>query len=413
MGRPSTALVARRLRRTQRLALDEASIRRITVSLVAAGLERYRQASVSPATWQGWGDDLRLDEEGLGFDSLALLDLCTATNEFFHLFESGVEDYLFVRRSLGEWITIIARGLALQANNLGFRTSGSTGQPKLCVHARAALETEIRVLGNILPEARRVVSLVPPHHIYGFLFSVGLPLHIGIPVLEGRALAPAALARLLQPGDILLATPFLWSMVLRNLRCLPTGVTGITSTAPMPGALARALREAGLSRLVEIYGSTETAGIGWRENEAAPFRLFPHWSFGRDEQHLLRRIGPGEPEELTVMDRLEPCGEAGFRPAGRLDDAVQIGGTNVFPARIAATIKAIPGVADCAIRPDGTEATRRLKAFVVPEMGIAIDSLERLLRETVDRSLSAPERPVHYSFGAELPRNTMGKSTDW
>lgn len=411
------SLAPGRARRTRRLALDPASIRRITVSLIASELERFSQCSVSPETWLGWGDDLGLDERGIGFDSLALLDLCTATNEFFHLFESGVEDYLFVRRTLGEWVTVIARGLELRADHLGFRTSGSTGRPKLCVHSMRGLNTELQTLGEILPEATRVVSLVPPHHIYGFLFSVGLPLHLDIPVIDARGIAPGALARQLTAGDVVIATPFLWNVLLRNIRQWPEGVTGVSSTAAMPMDLTETLKAAGLSRLLEIYGSTETAGIGWRDDHTGPFRLFPHWRFSTDERRLWRDLGDGSPEEIPIMDRLERLGEdGGFRPAGRLDQAVQIGGTNVYPARIAAVIEAMPGVSRCLIRLDGNaenEAAIRLKAFVVPDKGQTIDDLEQRIRQELAQWVSAVERPVRYSFGTELPVNAIGKDADW
>ena len=76
--------------------------------------------------------------DGLGADSLGLVSLATALVEALHLHRSGIEDYLLVRRTLGEWIEICAAGLARFDEALTFRTSGSTGKPKACTHALRA-----------------------------------------------------------------------------------------------------------------------------------------------------------------------------------------------------------------------------------------------------------------------------------
>lgn len=99
---------------------------------------------------------------------------------------------------------------------------------------------------------------------------------------------------------------------------------------------------------------------------------------------------------------------------GRRDEAVQVGGVNVYPERVAETIRSHPEVADCAVRPMRPGEGRRMKALIVLEEAARDqpDSRRRLeywLRQT----FSAPERPSSLTFGEAVPRNGQGKTTDW
>ncbi|MFO7787669.1 MAG: 4-coumarate--CoA ligase, partial [Halospina sp.] len=72
-----------------------------------------------------------------------------------------------------------------------------------------------------------------------------------------------------------------------------------------------------------------------------------------------------------------------------------------------------PDVAECAIRPFETGSGPRLKAFVVPGEDACREALDQLLREWVNTHLTTPERPVRFDFGTALPRNELGKLSDW
>ena len=100
-------------------------------------------------------------------------------------------------------------------------------------------------------------------------------------------------------------------------------------------------------------------------------------------------------------------------PTGRRDNAVQVGGVNVYPARIAAKIQSLPEIAACAVRPMRPEEGTRLKAFIVPFREENTQELKRSLRRRLKQMLSAEECPVSFSFGPSLPRNSMGKLADW
>ncbi|SNS15010.1 4-coumarate--CoA ligase, photoactive yellow protein activation family [Noviherbaspirillum humi] len=388
------------------------ALRRFVCDLVADELARLRPdgACLPPRPWP---EDFSLDRDA-GCDSLELVALGAALAEAIHLHESGIEDYLLARRTIGEWTAIAAAGLAHFSARLTFRTSGSTGLPKPCIHPLAHLRQETAELARLLAGARRILSAVPSHHIYGFLFTILLPQQLGgIPVLDVRASSPASLARLCQPGDLIVGHPEFWRALLRALPAMPTGVTGVTSTAPCPAEVADGVSALGLVRLIQIYGSSETAGIGWRSASDASYRLFGHWSRS-GEDALERTLPEGGSLHVEVQDQLAWDDEHRFRIEGRRDGAVQVGGINVFPERVRQVLLQHPQVAEAAVRLMQPHEGNRLKAFIVPRgRGSDDAAFRRELEQWMAPRLSAAERPRSLRFGPALARNAMGKPADW
>ena len=391
------------------------ALRRFVLDLLADEMARHRRAAVAHASL--WSDHLRLDED-LGCDSLELITLATALAEAVHLHESGIEDYLLARRTLGDWIAIVRLGLERFDARMTFRTSGSSGVPKPCVHALAALQQEARHLATLFPARRRVLCAVPAHHIYGFLFSVLLPEAMDLApdeaVLDLRAGTPAWLARGAREGDLVVGFPDFWAAVARTVPRMPAGVVGVTSTAPCPDPIAEAVEATGLERLVHVYGASETAGIAARAGTHEPYTLFPYWTL-LDDARIARRIPHDGEHVYTVQDRLEPCGDRQVRVGPRRDQAVQVGGVNVFPARVREVLMRHPAVEDAAVRLMRPEEGARLKAFVVPRPGWSGGGPDPVdaLRAWIQRELTPPERPRAIRIGTRLPVTPTGKAADW
>lgn len=393
---------------------ERATLRRFVADFVAGELAHLRRSAVPSAQWS---EQLRLDAD-LGVDSLELLQLATALAEALHLHESGIEDYLLARRSIGDWLDVAAAGLERFSERLTFRTSGSTGSPKPCLHALAALEQETAHLATLFPGRRRALCAVPCHHIYGFLFGVLLPQRLGVhgdAFLDLRASTPAWLARGAQPGDLVIGHPEFWAAVARSAPGLPQDVVGVTSTAPCPPEVAEGVVDAGLSRLVQVYGSSETAGIAARAAAHAPYELFPFWRFDPSNPHWLVRAMPdGGEQAFAPQDALQRIDERRFLVGSRHDHAVQVAGINVFPARVRDVLRRHPGVLDAAVRLMGPQEGSRLKAFIVPAPGApAAPQLRADLHAWIERELAVPERPKALRFGTALPAAANGKPADW
>jgi len=390
------------------------ALARFVADLVADELAHLRPGGV-PLPSPPWSAGLSFDEQGLGLDSLERLSVAAALNEALHLHESGIEDLLLAHRYFGEWLQVAAEGLAIFDASLTFRTSGSSGAAKACSHALCNLWQEVEHLAGLLPDTRRVLAAVPAHHMYGFLFTVLLPDRLGCTdVIDIRRMTPQAVAAMMQPGDLVISHPAHWAVLARHAGRLPSGVQGVTSTAPCPDALARSLEEMGLRRLTQVYGSSETAGIGTRTAAGSAFQVMPFWSRDADDDHrLLRTAADGSISSHAIQDRLEWMDEREFSLCGRLDEAVQVGGTNVFPARVRQLLLDHPQVADAQVRLMRPEEGSRLKAFVVPSTGADPEVLRSELWRWTESRLTAPERPKAFAMGYQLPRNAMGKLSDW
>lgn len=391
-------------------------LQRFICDLIADELGRLRR-STDLRRPQPWPDDLKIDRD-LGADSLELMLLATALAEAIHLHRSGIEDYLLARRSVADWIDIAHAGLEHFSGELTFRTSGSTGVPKTCVHPLATLSQETDQLARLFSGRTRVLSAVPSHHIYGFLFTVLLPQALDLPadaIVDLRGSSPARLARCLQPGDLVIGYPDFWHAVARTVPQLPPNVIGVTSTAPCADHISEAIEQAGIARLFHIYGSSETAGIGWRSSYRDAYCLFPYWSFAADQPNSLTRTLPDGSQRITmcqdVLDRPDP---RTFMVGARHDAAVQIGGVNVFPSHVSSVLRRHPMIQDAAVRLMRPDEGNRLKAYVVVKPEVLDTGLFLAeLRDWIDRELPTPERPKALRVGARLPVSASGKPCDW
>ena len=393
--------------------LDERAISDISRCLLRETLSVLRHRSSLDFPIETWEDNQSLTEAPLGLDSLELMTAAGHVNRLFALDETGLEDYLLKRRTLQDWTNLVTQALGAGGNGqigtsgLRFMSSGSTGRPTEHAHSWQHLWREVDHLAASLEGRKRIICTVPRHHVYGCLFGALLPQRLGIPCLVEHD-AERALSGGLLPGDLIIAFPLRWQYILASTSQFPTDIEGVTSTGPIDSNTWKGLTHLGLSRLWEIYGATETAGIGMRHSPEDPFSLFPWWK--REGETLLdRHTTTGEEKKYTLPDRLEWFGisEWLFLPRGRKDGAIQVGGINVSPDHVAAKIAQHPSVTEAVVRPD---RQGRLKAFIVSRQA-QID--EDQFMEWIRQTLPAVERPTSIRTGPALPRNSMGKLEDW
>jgi len=295
-------------------------------------------------------------------------------------------------------------------------TSGSTGTPlpykktwgRLLLCVRNGAER----LGLRDGRAYALVSTVPPQHMYGFESSVLLGLQSGGAVCAERPFYPAdvcsALAAIPRPR-VLISTPIHLRALLAAEVSLPTTDLIVSATAPLPQELAREVEHRLSTRLLEIYGSTETGQIAARRPaHTLEWRLWPDVSLtSKDGQTWAQG---GHIEQPTAMcDVLESTGADRFLLHGRLADLVNIAGKRSSLAYLNHQLTSIQGVVDGTFfLRDETPASRtgvtRVVAFVVaPELDAA--TLVNELRKRIDPAFLP--RPM--LFVDRLPRNSTGK----
>lgn len=320
----------------------------------------------------------------------------------------------------------LPRGLA---SALILQTSGSTGTPLRVAKSLRQLDAEVRTLehcfGGGLGDAR-IAATVSHQHIYGLLFRVLWPLASGRP-FEARAHAYLeSVAPLLGHGPVaLVASP-------AHLKRLPAGIEWtadgrqlaavFSSGGPLDLAAAQALQSATGALPIEIWGSTETGGIGWRRQLAAetPFQLFPGVHVEAAANGALRVRSPllADADWLALADRGELDATGRLHLRGRDDRIVKIEEKRVSLGAIERAARGGQWLDDARVVPLPGERTQ------LGLVGIPNARARELLLTSGRRALATALRseladhcervalPRRFRFVGALPQSSQGKTTD-
>ncbi len=355
------------------------------------------------------------------------------------------------------------------ATRLVVHTSGTNGEPLAIPKRLAQLDAEVHALearfgalcdsglapANLAPEtvaagvafagldgvdaeagpAPVVWATVTHQHIYGLLFRVLWPLAAGRPFAAERLVFNEEIVQRVRGPAVLVASP-------AHLRRLPEALDwsavrgGLRSVFSSGGPLPPEAAESVLGLLgvapVEVYGSSETGGVAWRQRarHGDTWQPLPGIEFRIDDGELCVR-SPHLPDGdwWHTADRATPAGDGmdGFELHGRADRIVKIEEKRVsltaLEQRLAASADVVearvlmlapePAPADGvahAARPAAvialTAAGRaRLQALGKPAL---VAELRTQLLATVDR-IALPRR---WRFVDALPVNAQGKSTE-
>ncbi|MEO0411349.1 MAG: AMP-binding protein [Pseudomonadota bacterium] len=373
--------------------LPKASLMRVVAAIIAQEVAANRRQDVHQLRPDLWDEGAQLLEEGLALDSLERMNCASALNRFFHLSDYGAEDYLLGAQTLGDWAYVVAVSIANGSQQLTFQTSGTTGTPKLCTHRVSDLMEETKAWAAHFAGAESIVAMVSPQHIYGFIWTVLLPQCLGAEVVDARFLAVAKIKALFEARAALaVASPPYWQYLARSGLAFPGSLRAVTSTAPISPDLVQQLKAQGLYHLTHIYGSSETGGVGWRQEPDTAYQLLPYWHLceGRRATALARTDGRTAP----LMDRLAVYEDGRFDVLGRRDGAVQVGGLNVHPSRIEDVLRTSSVVKECCVHL--CEQSQRLTAEIVPRENANARDVEAQLRAFCLDALPPAERPASY-----------------
>ena len=348
------------------------------------------------------------------FDTQASLDLSTISPEVCEQATRHVGTFFdFTPEPFSSLAQLVEQAYrAYQKNKFVYlSTSGSTGQPKQILHTQEMMEIEGKSVGYHFRNAKRLITLTPRQHLYGLSFGVFFPSVYGTPTLPLAPLPMQPWQTLLRAGDVVAGFPLFWEYFLKGGNTLPAGVTAVTSTAPCPKGLFDRLKKAGAEQVFELYGATDTGGIGVRSDENAPFQINDFWEV--DNSHspvLIRRKGMDK--WMIFPDEVKFVSPRGIYPLKRTDRMVQVAGVNVSLNRVEKVLQEHPAVKVCRVRLMRPEEGKRLKAFIVLNAGYDEQILSQLRAHLTGR-LSSHEMPRAFTFGSTLPTGAMGKDSDW
>ena len=256
-----------------------------------------------------------------------------------------------------------------------------------------------------------------------------------VPALSGASCSPTALkAPLIDAdleafpellaGDLVAAVPDQWTWLAdarHLLESWPIAVKGVSSTAPLPAQVHRRLTDtnkaadkaatAPLAQLLHVYRSAETAGLAWRDDPDQPYTLAAMRV--RTPKHGIALVrSAGDPIDLAIQDELSWVDSQHFHVVARIDQSVQVGGHNVSPAWVCAQFASHINVEEVAVRLNSSIHPPRLKAFIVLKQADQI-SLRLQLETWAHENLPWYANPGSFTYGASLPRSSMGKLCDW
>ncbi|WAS98104.1 AMP-binding protein [Nannocystis punicea] len=309
-------------------------------------------------------------------------------------------------------------------------TSGSTGDHQPCAKTAAQLLGEAQALAATFALRAGEVALatVPPYHLYGLLFGILAPLAAGAAFARETPLHAETVARAARQvgATVLVSTPaHLRGLTVLERGDLPPLSRVFSSGAPLPRATAdELLARLGL-QVTEVYGSSETGGIGWRRHEHVLGDMSPEpaWTplpgvaveVASEGRLLLRSpfLAPDAPVPYPCEDRVEIDARGGFHLRGRLDGVVKIAGKRVAVAEVEQRLLALPTVADAAVVAVESPGARghELVAAVVPREAGRDAELVAELRRALLPWFDPVVVPRRIKLVPALPREPSGKLT--
>ncbi|GJI94442.1 AMP-binding protein [Duganella caerulea] len=312
-------------------------------------------------------------------------------------------------------------------------TSGSTGAAQAIPKKLSQLASEVETLDVLFGATAgdaAVLATVSHQHIYGLLFKVLWPLSTGRAIHALSITYPEELAAGMAAGPcVLVASP-------AHLKRLPEhldwrGAAGMLRTVFSSGGPLAADTALAAGRLlgsvpVEVYGSSETGGVAWRQRSGITddaWRPFPTvaWRLGAADDTLeVRSPHLADDNWLALADRAARVGEQRFLLLGRSDRIVKIEEKRISLSAMEEALLACGMAAEVRIVlcEPGAGERQRLAAFIVPTpAGRALLDAEGKpafnahLRAVLAAVVDAVALPRRWRYLDQMPVNAQGKTT--
>jgi acyl-coenzyme A synthetase/AMP-(fatty) acid ligase len=297
-------------------------------------------------------------------------------------------------------------------------TGGSTGKPQIWSKSVKNIFSEVfyHAEKHAISAEDRFVATVPPHHIYGLLFSVLVPFVSSACIASGTISFPQEIVTALQEhhATILVSVPMHYKAICSN---------------PIPNhSLRLALSSAGVLdktdndrfckqnniRILEVYGSTETGGIAFRcrADEEVAFTAFDPIDVKIVDEKIHVRsdfISPNVHREMDGFFQTGDCGrdlgENRFELLGRSDGIVKIGGKRVDLQEIREKIMLMQEVQDTVIFANPAPAGRETEIAAVIEGDVTASAI----RSHLAKHLEPYAQPRRLKIVSRIPKSRLGK----
>lgn len=310
-------------------------------------------------------------------------------------------------------------------------TSGSTGEPKAIPKKLSQLQSEIDNLQALWGDSlshTRLMSSVSHQHVYGLLFRLLWPLCNATVFVNEAIQYPEQWFALTRQWEHVtwVASPALYKRMQPLLPWseLAGRVTKMfCSGGPLPRDNADFLAGQLQQAVVEVFGSSETGGVGWREAPPTDnaWTTFQGMGLSVSNEGALLITSPYLPDTTpyAMGDRAELLNNGQFRLQGRLDRIVKIEEKRVSLPQLEHHLLQHPWVKEAHLLalapPNGRQA---LGAVVVLREDFPFieaanrKQLVETLRAHMALLCEAIIIPKKWRFVPEIPMTAQGKRTN-
>ncbi len=322
--------------------------------------------------------------------------------------------------------------LDLHATRLVVYTSGSSGEPVAIPKSLAQLNAEVHTLeaafGARLDAAGTPLlhASVSHQHIYGLLFYTLWPLAAGRPFAAERITYPEEMAAHLggRPS-VLVSSP-------AHLRRLPDSLdwsaarAGLQAVFSSGGPLPPDASQASLALMgqspIEVFGSSETGGIAWRQRARHGDRWtpFPEVAWRLEGETLaVQSAHLPDAQWFVTADRVQAMDGGGFEMRGRADRIVKIEEKRVSLTALEHLLNSSAELTEARVLVLEEDSLQRLAVVAVPsDTGWALlqtqgkRALNERLRSLALQGVERVAVPRRWRYVRTLPVNAQGKSTE-
>ena len=303
-------------------------------------------------------------------------------------------------------------------------TSGSTGKPKMVQQRLTEFEADNRFIISKWGDEflkRKVCSTVSQHHIYGLLYSILLPFTLGVPFKRRRIEFPEETEKLSDTEYVIITVPAFLKRAVEMERS-----SGLNLPSPWIFASGGVLSFETAQKTgevfgfwpVEVYGSTETSGIAWRQSANGPeWTVFDNAQISQNGDGCLIIRSPyiKDPAGLETADVVEILEDGRFLLKGRVDSVIKIEEKRISCAEMESRILQSGFAADVCVIPLEDKRQYLAAAIVFNNKGkerfngFEKHEINTFWREYLLQYFENVVIPKKWRYPETLPLDTQGK----
>lgn len=237
-------------------------------------------------------------------------------------------------------------------------TSGSTGEPTGALKSLKNIKNELFAIKELLRDydIKRVIVCVPFIHFYGSLFGLFYPLFNDLDIILKEHFLPNDLLDFVDDSSLVVATP----LYIRALSELSSSkdlskALFVSSTAPLSGEVARAFAQKFNTKVLQIFGSTESGGIAYKYDDDEIWRCLGDVRCSINDKNELKITSSyvslllyengflNTNGSLQTFDYVE-LKEGGFKLLGRSSQIFKLAGKRYSTLQIEHILESIDGI---------------------------------------------------------------------